>query len=126
MKNVNWGKLYNEFKNEKLNPVKLEGKIKKLILDDDVTKKSGVYPYILTREEKYLSIRSFSDQMKSEAFERQDGVCPLCKKENKEKHKWDFEEMEADHIIPWHKGGKTIAENCQVLCVEHNRIKSGK
>lgn len=34
--------------------------------------------------------------------------------------------MEADHIIPWHKGGKTEKENCQMLCMKCNRTKSGK
>ena len=34
--------------------------------------------------------------------------------------------MEADHITPWHEGGKTNVENCQMLCKECNRRKSGK
>jgi len=29
--------------------------------------------------------------------------------------------MEADQITPWHEGGKTNAENCQMLCKEDNR-----
>jgi hypothetical protein len=52
------------------------------------------------------------------------GVCPHRKGENKKK-KWEIEEMEADHITLWSEGGKTIAENCQMLCKEHNRTKSG-
>jgi len=125
MASVNWGELYNKFKKEKLNATKLEAEVKELMQDEDVTKKSGIYPYVLTRQEKYLSIRAFTDKMKREAYERQKGVCPWCKKEKKEKQKWDIEEMEADHITPWHEGGKTIAENCQMLCREHNRTKSG-
>lgn len=35
-------------------------------------------------------------------------------------------EMEADHITPWHEGGRTNADNCQMLCKYDNRIKSGK
>lgn len=35
-------------------------------------------------------------------------------------------EMEADHITPWHEGGRTSADNCQMLCKYDNRIKSGK
>lgn len=38
---------------------------------------------------------------------------------------YKFEEMEADHIIPWSKGGKTEENNCQMLCKHHNRTKSG-
>ena len=93
--------------------------------DEDVTKKSGIYEYVLTRNEKYLNIRAFTEKQKREAYERQKGVCPLCKGENKKK-KWEIEEMEADHIKPWHEGGKTIAKNCQMLCKEDNRTKSGK
>jgi len=125
MAHVNWGELYNQFKDKKLNPVKLESEIKELMQDEDVTKKSGIYPYVLTRKEKYLNIREFTEKMKREAYERQNGICPWCKKEKRSKQKWDIEEMEADHIKPWREGGKTIAENCQMLCKEHNRIKSG-
>ncbi len=125
MKGVDWGALYNKYKDEQYNTKKIEKEIEKLILDDDVTKKSGIYPYILTRNEKYLSIRAFSDATKQKVYEKQKGICPLCKGENKKK-KWEIEEMEADHITPWHEGGKTIEENCQMLCKECNRRKSGK
>jgi len=125
MARVNWGELYNEFKDKKLNAAKLEAEIKELMQDEDVTNKSGIYPYVLKKQEKYLSIRAFTDRMKREAYERQDGLCPFCKKQKKEKKQWDISEMEADHITPWHEGGKTITENCQMLCKEHNRTKSG-
>jgi hypothetical protein len=118
MSSVEWGKLYNEFRDAVQDTDKLEAEIKELMQDEDVTKKSGIYPYILTREEKYLSIRAFTDTMKREAYERQNGICPICKKE------WDISEMEADHITPWVKGGLTTADNCQMLCQEDNRRKS--
>lgn len=120
MAHVNWGELYNEYKDKKLNATKLETEVKKLMQDEDVTKKSGIYPYILTGNERELSIRAFTDKMKREAYERQNGICPFCKK------KFDISEMEADHITPWHEGGKTTAENCQMLCKQDNRTKSGK
>jgi hypothetical protein len=120
MSGVAWGELYNEFKNKKLEVKKLETEIKKLMQDEDVTKKSGIYQYVLTRNEKYLSIRAFTDKMKREAYEKQKGICKKCKK------KFEIEEMEADHIKPWHEGGKTISENCQMLCKQCNRTKSGK
>ncbi len=119
MATVNWGQLYNQFHTEELDPETLEKEIQKLMQDEDVTKKSGIYPYVLTRQEKYLSIRAFTDKMKREAYERQQGVCSRCGKQ------FAFEDMEADHITPWHLGGKTIAENCQMLCKECNRRKSG-
>ncbi|TAJ13453.1 DUF262 domain-containing protein [Patescibacteria group bacterium] len=120
MASVNWGELYNEFKDAKLNAKKLEAEIAKLMQDEDVSKKSGIYPYVLTRQEKYLSIRAFNDKMKREAYERQKGICVKCKEH------FALEEMEADHVTPWHEGGKTTAENCQMLCKEDNRRKSGK
>ncbi len=120
MANVNWGELYNEFKDKKLNSTKLEAEVKALMQDEDVTKKSGIYPYVLTQQERHLSIRAFTDRMKREAYERQNGICRFCKK------KYDISEMEADHIKPWHEGGKTTAENCQMLCKQDNRTKAGK
>jgi hypothetical protein len=120
MKGVNWGRLYNQFKNDKLDTNVLETEIVKLMQDEDVTKKSGIYEYVLSRDEKYLSIRTFTDNMKREAYERQKGICSVCK------NRFEIEDMEADHITPWHASGKTIAENCQMLCMEDNRRKSGK
>ena len=125
MTNVPWGVLYNQFKDKKNDPKKLEKEIAELMQDEDVTKKSGIYEYVLTRNEKFLNIRAFTDKMKRESYERQKGICPHCKVENKKK-KWEIEEMEADHINPWHEGGKTIAKNCQMLCKQCNRTKSGK
>lgn len=119
MKGVNWGSLYNEYKNEVIDAKIVDEEVKKLILDDDVTKKTGIYPYVLTRQEKYLSIRAFTDAQKLAAYEIQLGVCPLCNEH------FDLSQMEADHITPWHEGGKTIPENCQMLCKECNRRKSG-
>ncbi|HIU97635.1 MAG TPA: HNH endonuclease, partial [Candidatus Ornithoclostridium faecigallinarum] len=86
--------------------------------------KKGIYSYVLTRKEKYLNIRAFTESQKRAAYERQNGVCPYCKKENRSKTKYDLSEMEADHITPWSQGGKTSADNCQMLCREHNRLKS--
>jgi len=79
MNSVEWGELYNEFKDKKLDAEKIETEIRELMQDVDVTKKSGIYPYVLTRKERYLSLRAFDDNMKREAYERQDGICPFCK-----------------------------------------------
>lgn len=89
-------------------------------MDEDVTKKSWIYPYILTWDEKYLSIRAFTDKMKREAYERQNWICKMCKEKKK------IEEMEADHITPRSQWGQTTAENCQMLCRDCNRRKSDK
>ncbi len=120
MKGVEWGFLYNEFKDEKYDSKKIEEEVKKLLLDDDVTNNKGIYQYVLTRKEKHLNIRAFSENQKRKAYERQDGICPVKKKQ------YVYEEMEGDHIIPWHLGGKTTDENCQMLSKEANREKGGK
>lgn len=122
MRGVPWGILYNEFKGKKFDPKKIEAETVKLIDDEEVTNQRGIYRYILTRDEKYLSLRTFSAKDKQKAYEKQKGICPKCAK----KKKWELEEMEADHITPWHEGGKTVLENCQMLCKDHNRRKSGK
>ena len=119
MKGIDWGILYNEYKDQSYNSDKLEEKVKELMMDDDVTKKSGIYAYLITGQEKHLSIRAFSDNQKREAYEKQNGICPNCKEH------FEIEEMEADHITPWHDGGKTTSDNCQMLCKECNRRKSG-
>ena len=121
MSKVEWGELYNLFKDTTLKPKKLEAEVVKLMQDEDVTRKYGIYSYVLTRDERHLSIRAFSDNQKREAYERQKGICPTpaCGK------KFEIDEMEADHITPWHEGGKTVSENCQMLCKKDNRIKCG-
>jgi hypothetical protein len=125
MKGVSFGTLYNEFKDKEFDSKKLEKEITKLMQDEDVGKKSGIYEYVLTRNEKFLNIRAFTANQKREAYEKQKGVCAAKKAVCDNAH-FEIDEMEADHIKPWHEGGKTVAENCQMLCKQDNRIKSGK
>lgn len=120
MKGINWGELYDTYKDQMFDTKQLEEEIKKLMADDEVTKKSGIYKYVLTRDEKYLSIRNFTDSQKRTAYERQNGVCAECGKH------FEIDETEPDHITPWSKGGKTELDNCQILCVNCNRTKSDK
>ena len=118
MKGVTWGLLYNQYKDAELDPDSLEKQIQQLMMDDDVTNKKGIYSFILTKNERFLSIRSFTENQKREAFERQRGVCSTCG------NTFTIQEMQADHITPWSKGGKTVTNNCQMLCCECNRKKS--
>lgn len=120
MKGLDWGGFYNAHKDDKLNAAQLEKRIVELIADDEVDNKKGIYEYLLTGSEKTLNLRAFDDKMKITAYEKQDGICPICQKH------YDIGAMEADHILPWSKGGKTIASNCQMLCKMDNRTKSGK
>lgn len=118
MRGIEWGYYYNEYKNVQFDSNKLEEQIQKYIMDEDVTSKKGIYEYLIDGKLKHLSIREFSPNQKREAYERQKGICQKCN------NHFEFEEMEGDHITPWSIGGKTTAENCQMLCRECNRRKS--
>jgi hypothetical protein len=120
MKGIEWGIFYNKYKSKKFNSTELEKQIIKLIDDDDVTNNKGIYPYLLTGDEKYLSIRLFTDKEKRKAYENQKGICLKCKKH------FEIEEMDGDHITPWVEGGKTLPDNLQMLCKECNRRKGKK
>ena len=119
MQGVPWGELYNAYGPAVIDAAKAEEEVKRLILDEDIGSKSGIYSYIFDGKERNLNIRQFSEKDRTEAYERQSGVCPVCK------GTFSIAEMEADHIDPWHLGGKTNAANCQMLCKEDNRRKSG-
>ncbi|MDL0102832.1 DUF262 domain-containing protein [Campylobacter felis] len=132
MKGLEWGLFYNTYKDKPLDAKELESKIIELMQDDEVGNKKGVYAYVLSGDEKHLSLRAFSESVKRAVYEKQGGVCAnsdghikgvKCPHENE---RLELEQMEADHIIPWSKGGKTEKENCQMLCVECNRAKSDK
>lgn len=117
-----WGLLYNKYKDKKVNSNTLEEEIKVLLMDDDITKNSGVIPYLLSdrtkHDEKYLSIRSFSDAQRMRAYEKQGHKCAICGNE------FPLEQMQGDHIIPWSKGGHTVESNLQMLCQTCNNDKS--
>jgi len=119
MKGLEWGRFYNEHKDDKLNAASLEKRVAELIADDEVDSKKGIYEYLLTGNEKTLNLRAFDEKTKTAQYEKQKGICPVCKKH------FEIDEMEADHIVPWHSGGKTTPENCQMLCKMDNRTKSG-
>ncbi|MGM9818292.1 MAG: HNH endonuclease family protein [Paludibacteraceae bacterium] len=106
MKGVDWGELYDVYHAQVIDTKAIEDEIRRLILDDDVTNKKGIFAYVLTRKEKHLNIRAFSEAQKLAAYECQQGVCAECGGH------FELSQMEADHITPWHAGGRTIADNC--------------
>lgn len=124
MKFVNWGELYRVHKADKLDPKALEAQVEELMLDDEVTKKVGIYYYVLNRNERYLSLRAFTEKVKREAYTKQKGIC-ANKRCPDAGRVFKLDEMEADHIDPWHSGGKSILANCQMLCKACNRRKGG-
>ena len=120
MKGLEWGEFYNKYHENPYDAQKMEERIVGLMQDEDVTAKKGIYEYLLCGDERYLSIRAFTDNMKREAYERQQGICSNCGQH------FEINEMEADHITPWSQGGTTTPENCQMLCRDCNRRKSDK
>ena len=120
MKGLDWGAMFDEFGSNIYDTEKLEQEIHGLMEDDEIMKKAGIYRYVLSKDLRDLSFRTFDKKQKREAYERQKGICPHCGKY------FELEEMEADHIKPWCEGGTTVADNCQMLCKNCNRTKGGK
>lgn len=118
MKGLPWGFYYNQHGQKPYDPKTFEKQIVDLMEDEDVSNRKGVYEYLLDGQEKHLNIRAFTPKMARAAYERQKGICVKCGMH------FEIEEMQADHITPWSKGGKTTAENCQMLCADCNRRKS--
>ena len=138
MKGLEWGILYNKYKDKPLDFAELESKIAELMQDSEIGRKSGIYEYVLSGDEKHLNLRAFDDNIRREVYERQGGICAngggingggqglkgiKCAHENEV---LEIAQMEADHIMPWSKGGKTTSENCQMLCRECNRAKAAR
>lgn len=120
MKGQPWGLIYNTYKDNTYDAELLEEQVKMLMQDDEVKSKKGIYPYLFTGNSKTLNLRSFTASQKRVGFEKQNGICVICK------DKFNIEEMEADHITPWSQGGKTDVANLQLLCRDCNRKKSAK
>ena len=117
MKGIKWGLLYNRHKDDVLDIPEIRKRITELMGDREVQKKSGIYEYLLTGEEKVLNLRAFDADEKRTMYTRQGGLCALCGKP------YDFEDMHGDHIVPWVKGGKTTLDNGQMLCITCNLKK---
>ena len=120
MKGLPWGDLYNVFGKQKLDVMAMDAAVTRLMMDDEVQNKKGIYIYLLDGREKHLNLRAFDDSIKRTVYECQAGLCANCGEH------FDIDEMDGDHITPWFKGGKTVIENCQMLCKECNRRKSSK
>ena len=123
---LDWGLYYNQYGQDRLEAKadEFEEQIVYYLSSDDIEKKNGgIYKYLLTGKEKFLSVRAFSPSDRQWAYQKQGGHCPHCL-ERGDDAVYEIDEMQADHIIPWSKGGKTVRENCQMLCNHHNNLKS--
>lgn len=138
MKGLEWGKLYETYHSQSYDPVKVSEEVHKLLGDFEVKDRRGVFEYILggSVDTKLLNIRVFDEPTKKIVYAKQteaaaakdESNCPLCAighDTNKTKI-WQLNEMDADHIAAWSKGGVTSIENCQMLCKTHNRAKGNR
>ena len=124
MRGLPWGILYNQYHNNKYDTNVIQQQVADLMCDEEVQSKKGIFEYVFDNKRKHLSLRAFDNNIKRTVYQKQGGICPDCKNTANADKVWNFEEMEGDHIIPWSQGGKTVLENCQMLCQHHNRIKS--
>ena len=120
MKGLDWAFFYDKYGKETLDTAELGKRISALMRDSEIQRQTGIIPYVLTGDEHYLDLRAFPEDIKLAVWEKQNHKCPICGKE------FDFEFMEGDHITPWRDGGRTVVENCQMLCRECNRRKGAK
>ena len=138
MKGLEWGKLYEEYHSKSYDPAKVSADVKRLYADPYVKKRSGVFEYILggLQDKKLLDVRVFDEATKRSIYATQTtaaevsntSTCPLCAVgtgANKSKI-WKLTDMDADHVSAWSKGGGSSAENCQMLCINHNRAKGNR
>ena len=138
MRGLEWGKLYETFHQNAYDPKKILKQIKNLYGDSYIKNRRGIFEYILggSKDTKLLNVRIFDEAIKKSVYSKQTidakkknkSNCPLCSlghDSNKSKI-WNFNEMDADHVTAWSKGGKTMLNNCQMLCKTHNRVKGNR
>jgi hypothetical protein len=138
MKGLEWGRLYEEHHGKTYDPKKMSNAVNKLAADDYVTNRKGIFEFVLggSDDTKLLGVRVFDPQVKRAAHAKQTeaaqrkGVsnCPLCAiGHNANKSRiYKLDEMDADHVAAWSKGGGSSAKNCQMLCTTHNRAKGNR
>ena len=135
---LEWGRLYEEYHKTAYNPKKVSEQVRELYGDPFVENRKGVFEYILggSIETKFLQVRVFDEATKKSTYAQQTKIakskdlsnCPLCaigNNSNKTKI-WKINEMDADHVTAWSKGGATVKDNCEMLCKTHNRAKGNK
>ena len=138
MRGLEWGRLYELYHSKAYNPEDLAKKVHDLYGDPYVKNRRGIWEYVLggSTDTKLLDVRVFDDATKKATYARQTkdakikgfSNCPNCAlipNANDDKI-WKLDEMDADHVSPWSKGGATIPENCQMLCRTHNQAKGNK
>jgi len=138
MKGLEWGRLYEKYHGKSYDPKKMSTDVNRLAADSYVTNRKGIFEYLLggSVDKKLLAVRMFDDKVKRVAYAKQkqaaeakgESNCPLCaiEKTTNKSRIYKFDEMNADHVSAWSKGGESLAKNCQMLCITHNRAKGNR
>ena len=133
-----WGELYEKYHGNAYDPAEVEATVRRLYEDFYVKDKHGIYEYILggCKAPQLLDVRIFDEAARRSRYAEQTKVaqekgesnCPYCAMEvgNNRTRLWKLNEMDADHVTAWSKGGATDIENCQMLCKTHNRAKGNR
>lgn len=138
MKGLAWGRLYETYHKTAYDPKALSKSVNKLMADDFVLQKKGIFEFVLggSVDSKLLEVRVFDKAVIQSAYSMQtqaaetkgESNCPLCTigHDANKTRIYKLEEMDADHVAAWSKGGNSTAQNCQMLCVTHNRAKGNR
>ena len=140
MRGLDWGRLYEEHHHKAYNPSKVAERVRALYGDPYVKTRKGIWEYVLGGEQeadrRLLEVRVFDDAVKKSVYATQASAakaagvsnCPLCAlgHDANAQREYKLNEMDADHVTAWSKGGATDSSNCQMLCITHNRAKGNK
>jgi hypothetical protein len=138
MRGLEWGRLYETYRDGKHDPKEMSAGVQRLLGDSYVENRRGIWEYLLggSKEKKLLDIRIFDEATKKSTYKRQTSAaetkgvsnCPDCAigHEGVKTKVYKLDDMDADHVTAWSKGGATSPENCQMLCKYHNRSKGNR
>jgi hypothetical protein len=138
MQGLEWGKFYEQYHSQSYDPQKVSADVRRLYGDPYITKKRGIFEFVLGGQQdlRLLEVRVFDDATKHSVYEKQTSAaeaksksnCPLCAigHDANKSRIYKLKEMDADHVSAWSKGGGSSADNCEMLCITHNRAKGNR
>ena len=135
---LDWGRLYRRYHANAYVRDNITARVDALLADPQLTDKKGVFVYFLGGEQdtKLLNVRVFDEKTKKAVYNEQTksaqvmgkSNCPFCAigHDNNARRIYKLNEMDADHVAAWSKGGSTDVSNCQMLCKTHNQAKGNR
>ncbi len=138
MQGLEWGRLYEQYHSRSHDSAKVSADVKRLYGNPYIKKKRGIFEFILGGQQDFrlLEVRVFDDATKHSVYKKQTSAaeakqksnCPLCAvgHDSNKSRIYKLEEMDADHVAAWSKGGGSSVKNCQMLCATHNCAKGNR